>query len=215
MRAHLYRTILKSDASGPLDPGAQVRVLQPDSSLIIPGTLYADGSSGTTLNNPLTLAGATLDLYLDTPQRVDLGITPAGSGTEYVVHGQDAILPKDDAVVPAQQETWPFYYTGLLVVTTGTQRLTAERNLTILSVRATVGSAPAGSSIIVDVKKNGTTIFTDTAHRPTIAAGSNTALVTTIDVPSLNTGDYLTVDIVQVGSTTAGSDLTVTVEVSA
>jgi hypothetical protein len=64
------------------------------------------------------------------------------------------------------------------------------------------------------VKKNGTTIFTNPAHRPTITVGTNTALASAIDVSSLSAGDYITVDITQIGSSTAGSDLTVTLEVS-
>jgi hypothetical protein len=107
----------------------------------------------------------------------------------------------------------PFSNTGTLAVTTGTHRLYLEHPGTITSVRAAVGTAPVGASVIVDVKKNGTTIFTTSGHRPTIAASTFTALATGIDVPTVSAGDYLTVDITQIGSTTAGADLTVTVEV--
>jgi hypothetical protein len=62
----------------------------------------------------------------------------------------------------------------------------------------------------VDVKKGGTTIFTTQANRPTITAGGNTATGVP-DVTAWNAGEYLTVDISQVGSTTAGANLTVTV----
>lgn len=85
---------------------------------------------------------------------------------------------------------------------------------TISGVRASVGVAPAGASVIVDVNKNGTTIFTTQANRPTIAAAANTSgNVTNMDVTTVAAGEYLTIDIDQIGSTTAGSDLTVQIEV--
>jgi hypothetical protein len=85
--------------------------------------------------------------------------------------------------------------------------------LTIRAVQASVGTAPTGASLIVDVNKNGTTIFTTQANRPTIAAAGNTSgKVTNMDVTSLADGDYLTVDVDQVGSGTPGSNLTVLVE---
>jgi hypothetical protein len=62
----------------------------------------------------------------------------------------------------------------------------------------------------VDVNKNGTTIFTTQANRPTIAIGANTALGTP-DITALAQNDYLTFDVDQIGSTVAGANLTVQV----
>lgn len=85
---------------------------------------------------------------------------------------------------------------------------------TILGVRASVGTAPTGSSIIVDVLINGTTIFTTQANRPTIPASGNTSgNVTNMDVTTIANGSYFTVNIAQVGSTTAGGDLSIQIEV--
>jgi hypothetical protein len=67
---------------------------------------------------------------------------------------------------------------------------------------AWVGAAPTGADIIASVKKNGVQQFT-----VTIAAGSNTA--SGAGAFSLLTTDYVTIDITQVGSTVAGSDLNV------
>jgi len=72
-----------------------------------------------------------------------------------------------------------------------------------------VNTPPTDSSIIVDIHKDGTTIFTNQANRPTIAAGANIGNTTTIDVPSWAVGEYLEMDIDQIGSGTAGSDLTI------
>lgn len=112
---------------------------------------------------------------------------------------------------------FPFSKAGTLTTFVGAARLYNDtgRTLTISAVRASVGTAPTGTSLIVDVKKNGITIFTTQANRPTIAIGANTSgKVTNMDITSLADGDYLTVDVAQVGSTVAGADLTVTVYAS-
>lgn len=82
------------------------------------------------------------------------------------------------------------------------------RTITISSVFASVNTPPTGANLIVDVNKNGTTLFTTQANRPTIVAGTNTDAGTP-DVTSWADGDYLTLDVDQVGSTIAGADLTV------
>ncbi|MEO3860111.1 collagen-like protein [Acrocarpospora sp. B8E8] len=102
-----------------------------------------------------------------------------------------------------------------LTVEVGSGQLYNDSGLawTIISVRASVGTASTGSAVVVDVKLNSTSIFGGNP-KPTIAAGSITsgkltALATTI----VADGDRLTVDVTQVGSTTPGKDLTVTVTV--
>jgi len=70
-------------------------------------------------------------------------------------------------------------------------------------------TAPVGAAVIVDVHKDGTTIFTNQAHRPQIADGANVGNTTDIDVASWATDAYLQIDVDQIGSGTAGSDLTV------
>jgi hypothetical protein len=62
---------------------------------------------------------------------------------------------------------------------------------------------------------NGTTIFTTQGNRPAIAAASNTSgKVTNMDVTTIANGQYVTIDIDQIGSSTAGSDLVVQLEVT-
>jgi hypothetical protein len=80
---------------------------------------------------------------------------------------------------------------------------------TISKVLAAVDTPPGGSAIIVDIKNNGTSIFTETSHRPTIAIGANVGVSTNIDNPTWAVDTYLTMDIVQVGSTVSGANLTV------
>jgi hypothetical protein len=105
-----------------------------------------------------------------------------------------------------------FSVNGYLGVATGIARLGVEADYTILGVRARVYTSPTGSSILVDVNKNGTTIFTTQGNRPSIAASGNaSSYVTNMNVTSLSAGDYLSVDVDQVGSTNAGSHMTVVV----
>lgn len=102
---------------------------------------------------------------------------------------------------------------GNVAVQTGTYRYYVNEACTVIATRSAVGTAPSGSTLIVDVKKNGTSIFaTTTTNRPTITAGAFTALGGTPDTTALAAGDYLTVDVLQVGSGTPGADLTVTVQ---
>ena len=108
--------------------------------------------------------------------------------------------------------TLSFAVTGTL--TTGTDKaptLLAPCTLTITKVKLVVKTVPTGAAIIVDVNKNGTTIFTTQANRPQIAIGESTGDSGTPDVTALAEGDKLTVDIDQIGSTIAGADLTVEV----
>jgi hypothetical protein len=106
---------------------------------------------------------------------------------------------------------------GAVAAAAGAHRFTNDtgNTLTIMAVRATVGTGPTGASLIVDVNKNGATIFTTQGNRPTIGVSTNSSgKVTNMNVTTLEDGAYLTVDVDQVGSTVAGSDLVVTIEVA-
>lgn len=105
----------------------------------------------------------------------------------------------------------PFSKSGTLATETGTLRFRFPAAVTIDSVAITVGTAPTGASIKVDVNKNGTTIFTTQANRPTIAISGNASSDAVPDVTAVAAGDYLTFDIDQIGSTAPGADLVVVV----
>lgn len=140
--------------------------------------------------------------------------TPAGNIAATTV--QAAINELDSeksATAHTHTETQTLLYSraGTLATGTGTFRVYAPGGATwtISEVRASVGTAPTGASLIVDVHKSGTTIFTTQSNRPTIAVSTNTDLANAIEVTSFASGEYLTVDIDQVGSTVAGADITV------
>ena len=99
-----------------------------------------------------------------------------------------------------------FVITDILTVHTGTMRWYIEANKTISNVVASVSTAPTGASVIFDINKNGTTIFTTQANRPTISAGGYADFSCIPDVVSLVQSDYLTIDVDQIGSTVPGAN---------
>lgn len=113
----------------------------------------------------------------------------------------------------SQKQQALFTVSGDLTVSSNPLRIPfyMGRSVTIDGVYLIVETAPVGASIIVDVNKNGTTIFTNQSNRPQIASGNTTGNTTTIDVSTVSDGDYLTMDIDQIGSTTPGANLTVVV----
>ncbi|GAA1578631.1 hypothetical protein GCM10009789_35220 [Kribbella sancticallisti] len=118
-----------------------------------------------------------------------------------------------DGVLVVPVEAYTFSVTGTVAVATGKSRIYLEGDYVIETVRAAAHTAPAGAALVVDVNKNGTTIYTNQADRPSIAVGTNSATGNSPAVTTLAAGDYLTVDVDQIGSATAGADLTVTVRV--
>jgi hypothetical protein len=109
----------------------------------------------------------------------------------------------------AQVETIVLSRPGALVVAAGTLQLPLSGSYTLIDYRVRVGTAPTGASLIVDINKNGTTLFTTQGNRPTIAAAGQLATTTAPAVTTFVNGDYITVDVDQIGSTVAGSDLVV------
>lgn len=108
-----------------------------------------------------------------------------------------------------------FTVSGGLSVGGGVLRLPIDGTYTIVGTRLMVNTAPVGADIIVDVNKNGTTIYTTAGNRPRIVDGANAGGPGAApDITTLSAGDYLTIDIDQVGSGTAGSNLTVSIVVS-
>ena len=105
-----------------------------------------------------------------------------------------------------------FIQPGTLSTGVGAAAFIFPFSAVILGVAASVGTAPTGASVICDVNKNGTTIFTTQGNRPTIAV--STTKTTTMPAPNVSSVaqfDTLSVDIDQVGSTITGADLVVVV----
>lgn len=124
----------------------------------------------------------------------------------------DQPLPASE-VAADSYETFYWFIAG--AQTTGTKKGGAVVPIagTVTAVRAYLDTAPTGSTFIVDVNKNGTTLFTTQASRPTVAISGNASTTTAPDVTTVAAGDRLTFDIDQIGSSVAGSDLYVAVTV--
>jgi hypothetical protein len=141
------------------------------------------------------------------------------SGTAYLwgswkVHGELVI----DGTIPlVKLETMPtisgqFIFTvsgELSVGANKTLELFPGASLTLTEVFISVKTAPTGATLIVDVNKNGTTIFTNQANRPTIADGETSDTSGTPDVTAIVKNDKITIDIDQVGSSTPGEDISI------
>lgn len=99
-------------------------------------------------------------------------------------------------------------------VETGTHRLYGPGSYvwSIAGVRASLGVAPVGASYIVDIKRNGVSIYSTNTQRPTILTTAYTGFGGARLVETIAESDYVTVDILQVGaSPNTGSSLTVQV----
>jgi len=89
------------------------------------------------------------------------------------------------------------------------------QNMTIIKCYGYLKTAPTGATLIVDINVNGTSIWDSTqASRLTFAVSNQSTSQTSFDNSSLSEGDILTLDVDQVGSTIAGSDLTVVLKCS-
>lgn len=106
-------------------------------------------------------------------------------------------------------------FTILGAQTTGAKKAAALAPVAgiITDVRAYLDTAPTGATFIIDVNKNGTTIFTTQGNRPTVAISGNASTTTVPDVTTVAAGDRISLDIDQIGSGTAGSDLQVAVTI--
>lgn len=144
---------------------------------------------------------------LNASAQVPVANLPVGSGATQVAAGNHTHTLTFTLPV--------FTVSGALTVATGVFRLPIDGTYTLVGTRLMVNTAPVGADIIVDVNKNGTTIYTTAANRPRILDGANAGGPgSTPDITSLAAGDYLTVDVDQIGSGTAGSNLVVGVIVN-
>jgi hypothetical protein len=86
-------------------------------------------------------------------------------------------------------------------------KISSGVNLFLSAVTLLAETAPTGAAMIVDIKKNGSTIFT---VKPQIADGATSGgSAATFAIASVANGDILTIDMSQVGSTEPGRDVTV------
>ncbi len=117
----------------------------------------------------------------------------------------NAVQTRENAKRPTMYMT----VQGTLAATSnvGGTRLRIKQPLLFNGIDLDVTTAPLGQEIIIDIKKNGGSIF---STRPQIAAGSTSGGAGAVfSVQSVQDGDILTIDIIQSGLTVAGEDLTI------
>ena len=94
-----------------------------------------------------------------------------------------------------------YSYDGTLSLNTGTKRLYISIACTLSTVDAYLATAPVGADVILNIKKNGSSLNT-----LTITDGNSISENNSFNVSFIK-GDYITLDITQIGSSTAGEDL--------
>jgi len=114
---------------------------------------------------------------------------------------------KAGAIPPSSNASVQLSQADTLTITTGTAKWYAPFNLSVSNVVARVGTAPQGSALVVDLKRNG-------ISNSVITVSSNTSVASNATSLTVSEGDYFTVDVTAIGSTTAGSDLNVTIKYS-
>jgi hypothetical protein len=132
-----------------------------------------------------------------------------GVGEIYFDAGLNAAFVFDGTVwqmCQAERE-YVFQQQGTLTVKTGTQRLYRDTNMFFTGGLISVTTPPTGANLICDINKNGTTIYTTQGNRPQLGVGTNYAPLATPDIVAFTGGDYITIDVDQVGSTIAGADM--------
>ena len=103
----------------------------------------------------------------------------------------------------------PFILSGPVTTNTYvTPALIVENILNPKSVSAILKSPASGASLVLDVNKNGTSIFTNQACRLSIAAGGTYASTASISTTAFAAGNILTLDV----DTGSGDTLTCLIE---
>lgn len=81
-RQHLY--MVAQDPAGNALENAQIRILQPGTENPIAAPIYANDTDVTAMPNPFTTASGLISIYIDTPQRVRIGITPPSAAERFI-----------------------------------------------------------------------------------------------------------------------------------
>jgi len=187
---------------------------------VINGQVLGTPSSGTLTNcTGLPVAGITASTS-----------TALGVGSLDIGHASDTTLARSSAGNLTIEGNliyraggsfvgMPFEYSTAVsdeatALTAGTAKLTFRMPcaMTVTSVRASVGTAPTGSTLIVDINENGTSILSTKLSIDATEKTSTTAAVPAVISDSALADDSeITIDIDQIGSTIAGAGLKVTI----
>lgn len=139
---------------------------------------------------------------------IDTNNVPEGTSNLYYTED------RTDARVTSLRNTYPtiqdkhFYTVGDIEVKIGDLYWQIIHPIEIFKVYINFKSAPVGGQAIIQVVKNTGSDPSDLLYNFEISSQTSTAESITAPI-TLSAGDYLRVDIIQRGSTSPGSDLTV------
>ena len=165
-------------------------------------------SSNATTNDMVKLSNAIKQL-----RNTTAGAVSPSTTTDDIVEGTSNLYytnARTDARIALANITnvVALTHTGELSAYTGVKRWYAPKNITISKIKARVDTAPTGAGVVIQVNRT-TTGNVTTNQQLTVADGTTLISDTSPTISSMLEDDYLTVDIVSVGTTTAGENLTV------
>lgn len=142
---------------------------------------------------------------------INTELVDTSTGHEHDGVDSKAVSYTDLTDKPSDRNAFVFPVTGSLTEGADKAPLWHEafENMTLTEVRAVCKTAPTGQAIIIDINDDGTSIWNSGAERLQIAAGTTSGSTTTITNTSVGKGSIITLDIDQIGSGTAGANLTV------
>jgi len=129
-----------------------------------------------------------------------------------IIGGQVQQLPSGDSIpVTYNGGSDPIMssFAGPVTTSTGTYRYYHPTSTNITGVYISLGTTSSSGSVVIDVKKNGTSIFSGTY--PTIAASSHLSSLVSI-TSALTPSDYLTIDVTSAGVGAADLNVYIVVE---
>lgn len=204
----------------PAQSGAAITVREVDGTptgqftvVELPNGTLADQGGGVARYTPVDQVAAHVaapDPHSQYATDTDLSnhVAAADPHTGYV---QESLL---SSLLPTYyvRGSYSFFKAGACTVAALKQIATASCAVTIERVTLAVpsGSGPVGADLIVDVKVAGSSVFT-VGNRPRIVAGATSGESHTFSSTAVAQWAQVTVEITQIGSGTAGSDLSISV----
>lgn len=157
----------------------------------------------------LTINSKSLELFADTGQNIKR-MSISETLWLYTDGFKWFDLSKGATKVKSQER---FYREGILTVDTGAFHLfnLTHRILQISEVHGVVDTNPTGDDIIVDVLLDGNSIFANVGDMLHIADGNVTGSTVVIQNEIWDLNQEMRIDVTNVGSIIAGTDLVVTV----
>ena len=174
----------------------------------------SDITSLTGLTTPLTVAQGGTGAAVAADARTNLGAAAKGSNADIteITGLTTALSVAQGGTGQATANTLPYSPTihipGTLQAKVYEIEWVVPVAFTLLNATGRVATAPTGDTLIVDVRVDGSSIFANQTEMINVAAASQQDVSATKS-HSVSAGDVITVEVEQIGSSAAGSDLTV------